>query len=432
MNKLPKYPAYKSSEVEWLGDIPEHWEVKPGFTLLYEAKVKNTGMKRTTVLSLSYGKIRIKETEELTGLVPESFETYQFVNKGDIIFRPTDLQNDHVSLRSGVSEFEGIITSAYLNLRLRPIADNKFYSYFFRGIDNNKVIYGLGSGLRQNIDFRDFKRFMFPCPPLLEQAIIASFLDRKTVQIDQAIVIKEKQIELLKERRQILIHRAVTRGLNPNAKLKDSGVEWIGEIPEHWKVKRFKHFTKILSGYSPEQVKLTEEPKIDYFKVDDLNNVDENYRLSNSNWFVENFKLAKIYSKNILLIPKRGGAIGTNKIAITTTFCVFDTNVMGLEFDLLKVDIDLIAIWLKSRNLITIADTTTIPQINNKHIYPLEIALPELSEQIEIIDYIKKSSNKFATAISLKEQEIEKLKEYKASLIDAAVTGKIKVAQHGE
>ena len=98
MNKLPRYPAYKPSGVDWLGEIPEHWEVKPGFTILFEVKEKNKGMKRNTVLSLSYGNIRVKEAEELTGLVPESFETYQFVNKGDIIFRPTDLQNDHVSL----------------------------------------------------------------------------------------------------------------------------------------------------------------------------------------------------------------------------------------------------------------------------------------------------------------------------------------------
>lgn len=149
--KLQKYSAYKDSGVEWLGEIPEHWITRPGFTLLQEANEKNKGMKRQIVLSLSYGNIRVKKEEELTGLVPESFETYQLVNKGDIIFRPTDLQNDHVSLRSAMSEHEGIITSAYINFRFNEIADTKFYSYFFRAIDNNKVIYGLGSGLRQSI-----------------------------------------------------------------------------------------------------------------------------------------------------------------------------------------------------------------------------------------------------------------------------------------
>ena len=237
---MKKYDKYKNSGVEWLGEIPEHWEILPGLSFIYENKDRNKGMVRNTVLSLSYGKIRVKGENELTGLVPESFETYQFVNKGDLIFRPTDLQNDTVSLRSSISEYEGIITNAYLNLRFRSKANSKFYHYFFRSIDNNKIIYGLGSGLRQNISYLDFRRFQFPFPPLEEQIAIAHFLDDKTAKIDQAIAIKQKQIELLNERKQILIHKAVTRGLNDTVKLKNSGVEWIGEIPEHWEVKRLK------------------------------------------------------------------------------------------------------------------------------------------------------------------------------------------------
>ena len=165
---MKQYDNYKNSGVEWLGDIPEHWEILPGLSFIYENKDRNKGMVRNTVLSLSYGNIRVKGENELTGLVPESFETYQFVNKGDLIFRPTDLQNDTVSLRSSISEYDGIITNAYLNLRFKSKADSKFYHYFFRSIDNNKIIYGLGSGLRQNISYLDFRRFQFPFPPLQE------------------------------------------------------------------------------------------------------------------------------------------------------------------------------------------------------------------------------------------------------------------------
>ena len=165
---MKQYDNYKNSGVEWLGEIPEHWEILPGLSFIYENKDRNKGMVRNTVLSLSYGNIRVKGENELTGLVPESFETYQFVNKGDLIFRPTDLQNDTVSLRSSISEYDGIITNAYLNLRFKSKADSKFYHYFFRSIDNNKIIYGLGSGLRQNISYLDFRRFQFPFPPLQE------------------------------------------------------------------------------------------------------------------------------------------------------------------------------------------------------------------------------------------------------------------------
>lgn len=422
-----RYEKYKESGVEWLEEIPEHWEVKPGFTILSESKEKNTGFIEKTVLSLSYGNVIIKPKEKLTGLVPESFETYQLVKLGDIIIRPTDLQNDKTSLRTGLVKNNGIITSAYINLRVKKEYSNSFYHYYLHTIDINKVIYGLGSGLRQNISFWDFKRFPFPFPPLPEQTAIAQFLDDKTTKIDDAIAIKAQQIELLKERKQILIHKAVTRGLDDNATLKDSGVDWIGEIPEHWEVKKFKHFTRILSGYSPEQVKFSLTPKLDYFKVDNLNDVDDKNRLNSSKWFVEEYSVNKIYDKNILLIPKRGGAIGTNKIAITTKKSIFDTNVMGLELNHKMVSIDLISIWIKSRNLITIADTTTIPQINNKHIYPLEIALPKLEEQKEILGYIETASRNIETAIGLKQQEIAKLKEYKSSLINGVVTGKVRV-----
>jgi len=426
--KIKKYPAYKPSGVEWLGEIPEHWELTRLGKILFPNSKRN--QPELPLLSITRGKgviLRdIDNEEENHNYIPDDLTNYKILGEGQ--FGMNKMKAWQGSY--GISDYTGIVSPAYFVFELIEIIEPR---YFHIAIRSKLYISFFGSasdGVRigqWDLSKERMKQIPFLIPSKEEQTAIAAFLDRKTALIDQAIAIKEKQIELLRERRQILIHRAVTRGLNPNVKFKESGVEWIGEIPEHWKVQRFKHFTKILSGYSPEQVKFTEEPKIDYFKVDDLNNVDENYRLSNSNWFVENFKLAKIYSKNILLIPKRGGAIGTNKIAITTTSCIFDTNVMGLEFDLLKVDIDLIAIWLKSRNLITIADTTTIPQINNKHIYPLVIALPELKEQFVIIEYIKKSSNKLATAISLKEQEIEKLKEYKASLIDAVVTGKIKV-----
>ena len=195
----------KDSGVEWIGEIPEGWEILPGLRFIAESRERNIGMKRDTVLSLSYGNIRIKQKEELTGLVPESFETYQLVNKGDIIFRPTDLQNDKVSLRSSISNYKGIITSAYLNLRVKDIALPKYYHYLFRAIDNNKVIYGLGSGLRQNISFQDFRRFDFPFPSLNEQIAIANYLDNKSTKIDQAISLQQTQIEKLKEYKATLI-----------------------------------------------------------------------------------------------------------------------------------------------------------------------------------------------------------------------------------
>lgn len=422
----PTYERYKNSGVEWLGEIPEHWETLAN-KFVFKLKKIQVGKKSSqfTLLSLTLGGVIKRDMENPQGKFPAEFDTYQEVKENDFIFCLFDVEETPRTI--GLSPFNGMITGAYTVMEAKENFCPRFLYYFYLNLDEGKRLKPLYTGLRNTISKEAFFSFKTIVPEYSEQSAIAAFLDKKTAQIDQAIARKERQIELLKEHRQILIHRAVTRGLDPNVPMKDSGVEWIGEIPSHWEVKRFKHFTKLLSGYSPEQVRFSSEPKINYYKVDDLNNVDFEYFLGNSNCFVESTNISSIYPANILLIPKRGGAISTNKIAITVVSSVFDTNVMGMNLDHSKVLIGFIAQWLKDRNLITIADVTTIPQINNKHIYPLEIALPPFNEQVQIDSYIKRNSMKISEACTSKEKEIEKLKELKASLINAAVTGKIKV-----
>jgi type I restriction enzyme S subunit len=432
---IRKYPAYKYSGVEWLGEIPSDWEILPGLSFIFENKDRNKGMVRNTILSLSYGNIRIKGEDELTGLVPESFETYQFVNKGDLIFRPTDLQNDTVSLRSSISEFDGIITNAYLNLRFKSKANSKFFHYFFRAIDNNKVIYGLGSGLRQNISYLDFRRFQFPFPPLPEQTAIAAFLDRKTALINQAIDIKQKQIELLKERRQILIHKAVTRGLNPNVKMKDSGVEWIGEIPEHWEVFELKRLINPKRRITYGIVQPGEpDPQGRYMiRGQDYSKgwADRESLFRVSNRIEEPYKRARVIPGDIIITIVGAGCgnleiipewLDGANLTQTTARVAIDQNAYWSKyvyFTLLSnVGVSQMRLYIKG---------AAQPGLNLEHIKIYKLPIPLYQEQIEISNYIESIEHSFTTAISLKEQEIEKLKEYKASLINSAVTGKIKV-----
>lgn len=404
---MKQYDTYKSSGVEWLGAIPEHWEVLPGLSFIYENKEKNKGMKRNTVLSLSYGNIRIKGEDELTGLVPESFETYQFVNKGDLIFRPTDLQNDMISLRSSISEYEGIITNAYLNLRFKSKANPKFFHYFFRAIDNNKIIYGLGSGLRQNISYLDFRRFLFPFPPLTEQTAIANFLDDKTAKLDQAIAIKEQQIGLLKERKQIIIQEAVTKGLDKTVKLKDSGVAWIGEIPERWEVKAFKYIARLQSGETISAEKFTEE----------------GYPVYGGNGF-RGYTDRFTNDGNYILIGRQGALCGNVNYAKGQFYASEHAIVVyPLQNESL--------IWLGE--LIKVADFNRLsqsaaqPGIAVNVIKNVLFPYAPKVEQLEISKYIETQSSKIDALIALKKQEIEKLKEYKVSLIDGVVTGKVRV-----
>jgi type I restriction enzyme, S subunit len=233
---LISYPAYRDSGVPWLGQVPERWEVFPARAAYRRKLVKNIGMIEKTVLSLSFGRIVVKPEEKLRGLVPESFETYQIVDPGNIIIRTTDLQNDQKSLRIGFSDHRGIITSAYMCLSTTDRVSAKFGYQLLNAYDLLKIIYGFGSGLRQSLDFSDIKQMPVLVPPPPEQAAIVRFLDHADRRIRRYIAAKKKLIALLDEQKQAVIHGAVTRGLNPNVRLKPSGVEWLGDVPEHWLV----------------------------------------------------------------------------------------------------------------------------------------------------------------------------------------------------
>ncbi len=200
----------KESGVEWIGEIPENWEVLPGFRIYNENKTKNTGMIEEQVLSLSYGKIVIKPKEKLTGLVPESFETYQIVKPGDIIIRCMDLQNDQTSLRTGIARNDGIITSAYLNLNVIDNFNSEYLHYYLHVLDITKVLYKFGTGLRQNLSYWDFKRLPVLAPSIKEQKEIVRFIETQTRKIDSSIVLQEKQIEKLKEYKATVIDSVVT------------------------------------------------------------------------------------------------------------------------------------------------------------------------------------------------------------------------------
>ena len=199
----------KDSGVEWIGKIPEHWEVKPFFSLLTELKRKNTGLVETNILSLSYGRVIQKSENRNMGLVPESYETYQIVEQGEVVFRFTDLQNDKRSLRSALVQERGIISSAYMAVSLRNI-DSNYFSWLMRSYDLCKVFYGMGGGVRQSLKFEDVRRLQVLVPPKEEQAEIAAHVDRQLAHNDSLVEKTERSINLLKERRSAFITAAVT------------------------------------------------------------------------------------------------------------------------------------------------------------------------------------------------------------------------------
>jgi len=416
---MRRYESYKDSGVEWLGKIPSQWELTIGMNVFRENKRDNKGMKEKTVLSLSYGQIIIKPEEKLVGLVPESFETYQIVEPNDIIIRCTDLQNDQTSLRTGLAKDKGIITSAYLNLKVINNHSAKFLHYYLHTLDITKVLYKFGSGLRQNLSFLDFKRLPIIDIPLSEQQKIAQFLDDKTAKIDQAVDLAEKQIALLKEHKQILIQNAVTRGLNPDVPLKDSGVEWIGQVPEHWEVKRLK-FVLTLSNKKEESKNSNKRyigmENIESFtgKINDIPLIAEG--------------IANSFYKDEILFGKLRPYLAKSYLAdfdgiCSTEFLVYrSTKVLNNRFAL---NIFLSYGFIDAVNASTYG--SKMPRANAEFISNMFLAIPPLSEQKQIIDYLDKQTAKIDQAIALKTAHIEKLKEYKSVLINDVVTGKVRV-----
>ncbi|HHQ4767950.1 restriction endonuclease subunit S [Aeromonas veronii] len=424
LTAMPKYDTYKDSGVDWLGEIPLNWNIKPGLVAFSENKRSNKGMKEEVVLSLSYGKIIVKPVEKLVGLVPESFETYQVVEPHDIIVRCTDLQNDQTSLRIGLAKDHGIITSAYLNLKVTDAYSARYLHYYLYALDTTKVIYRFGSGLRQNLSFIDFKRLPIFDIPRDTQTAIADFIDEKTARIDEAIVIKEQQIALLNERKQILIQQAVIKGLNQNAPMKKSGVDWIGDIPEHWSLQPgfivFNENKKSNKGMIESQVLSLSYGKIIVKAKEKLNGL-----------VPESFETYQVVSPGNIIIrctdlqndknSLRTGLVKNHGIITSAYLCLnisLEQNAEYIHYFLHALDVckEIYRYGSGLRQSLSFSDFKRMLVIT-----------PPIEEQDQIVTFIKEQEKNIVSAVELLKTQIEKLTEYKQSLIQSAVTGNIKV-----
>ena len=431
MVAFPKYESYQDSGVKWLGKIPSHWRVQPGRAYLKPQRVKNIGNKVITVLSLSYGKIVIKPEEKLHGLVPESFETYQIVEPGNIIVRATDLQNDHTSLRIGLVEDRGIITSAYLCLVPSEKMDSRFTYYLLHTYDLLKVYYGMGSGLRQNLDYTDFKYLRLPIPEIEEQKRIAEFIDCKTSEIDQAIAQKQRIIKLLQEQKAILINQAVTKGLCPNVPTRDSGLEWIGEVPRHWEIKKLKWISPFITVgivITPSKYYVaTGVPCLRSLNIRAGEIIEKElvYISNKSNKYLSK---SQIFEGDIVSV--RTGQPGTT--------AVVDRRFHGANcIDLIivrkskKISSEYLSIIMNSnvcRSQYFVGSSGAIQQhFNIEMAKNLIICFPPLNEQLQIVDYVSNLDGKMQEMTLAIKREIGSLLELKKVIIASSVTGKIKV-----
>jgi type I restriction enzyme S subunit len=402
-----KYPAYRDSGAPWIGEIPTHWETEKGKWLF----IKNDRPVRSSdeiVTCFRDGEVTLRSNRRSEGFTNALKEHgYQGIRKGDLVIHAMDAFAGAI----GVSDSDGKSTPVYsaCTERFKNTVNQYYYAYFLRSLALNGVIQSLAKGIRErSTDFRfdDFGELILTFPPKEEQTAIANFLDEKTAKIDRAIAQKVRMIELLKEHKQIIIQNAVTKGLDPNVKLKVSGVEWIGEIPEHWEVKKLKFLLKIKNGQEYKQV-VSEEG----FPV-----IGSGGAFAYANDY--------LYDGEALLLGRKGTIdkplyVNEKFWTVDTMFYAIVNNSYSTRF------LYFLALTIPFKFYST---STALPSMTQDDLNNHKVAVPDLKEQIAILNFLDIELGKFDRSISLHQTQIEKLKEYKASLIDSTVTGKIKVS----
>jgi type I restriction enzyme S subunit len=412
--KLETYTEYKDSGVEWLGKIPGSWETK---RIKFLFQIGRGRVIAQTELD-EEGLYPVYSSQTQNNGVLGYIKTYDF-DFTQITWTTDGANAGTVFLRTSKYNCTNVCGT------LKPISNGQSIEFIKYALEIAAQFYKRPDTNGAKIMNGEMAAIFVTFPPLLEQTAIASFLDHKTALIDQAIDIKQKQLELLKERRQILIHKAVTRGLNPNAKMKDSGVVWIGEIPEGWTVVRSKTlFAERKERSRENDVQLTSSQKFGVIPQNEYMAI-EGRRVTQVEF---NREIQKHVEKGDFMISMRSfqggieyseyeGCISSAYVSLIPC----DLIVPSFYKYLLKSDRYIEALQSTS-NLVR--DGQALRYDNFKQVDLLKI--PK-EEQTLIANFIEKNNTKIATAISLKEQEIEKLKEYKATLINSAVTGKIKV-----
>lgn len=432
-----KYGAYKDSGEYWLGEIPEHWELYKLKHLFYEKKkVLNPNLNSG---SISFGKVVYKDDEKITEATKA---TYQEVLKGEFLINPLNLNYDLISLRIALSEIDVVVSSGYIVIKNNRELNKRYFNYLLHRYD---VAYMklLGSGVRQTISFTHIANSQLAFPPLQEQTAIAAFLDDKTAKIDRAIAQKEKMIGLLKERKQILIQELVTgkKVWNPaqNAftapeKVKDSGVAWIGEVPEHWAISKLKYLTRqIVDGthFTPTYV----EQGVPFLRVTDISNEFNNEIDWLSTKYIpfsehkELIKRAKPEMGDVLL--SKNGTIGITRVvdwdvefSFFVSLCLIKlTQALNPYFFCQFFDSPIV-----DQQITFGSSKTSVTNLHLEKIKELLIVLPPVEEQLKLVAELEKINSRYKKITLAQLSQIEKLKELKASLIDGAVTGKIKVS----
>ena len=401
---------FKNSGIEWIGQIPKEWEVELIGNNIKEINDKNDDSSEDNALQFKMGSIISKKGGD-SKYNPESLAAYTKVKEGDIVINGLNLSFDLISQRVGLVREKGVITSTYLTLRPSSLLHSEFVNYLFKAYDNCKAFHGMGRGLRQILAYRELKNQKLIYPPLPEQQKIADFLDKVCGEVDEMVTLLETMIEELKAYKQSVITEAVTKGLNPNVPMRNSGIDWIGNIPKHWQMKRLKFMCEIQTGNQDTQ---------------DAEQ-DGEYPFYVRSPKVEHSNKYSFEGEGILMAGDGAGAGRVFHHAFGK-YAVHQRVYRLSSFD----DIDTTFLFHYIRNLFCkVMDMgsaqSTVPSVRLPMLQNFVVCIPSIEEQQYIATYLDTKCSEIDALIALKQAKIEELKEYKKSVIYEYVTGKKEV-----
>ncbi len=437
---MKRYDSYKDSGVEWIGEVPSHWKVMKtslAFHGIGSGTTPSTSKKEFYDENEGYYWLQTGDLND--GIINDTSKkvTKLAINQCNLKFYPKDsIVIAMYGATIGKVGILGIKTATNQACCVLPANKNmyaKFAFYEFLACKPALLVSAIGGG-QPNISQDVIRKQKIVIPPLLEQTVIASYLDKKCSEIDNVISAQQKRIALLQELKQSIITHAVTKGLNPNVEMKDSGVEWIGNVPTCWKTMPIKHVAKTNSGSTPKNIKgkSNDESFIKWVRTTDLSDVADYVYDSSEYLSEEEFNSASCpwLPKHTVVVAMYGGAGTIGKAGILGIESTINQALCSLEpksiehYKYLYYTIKALRpYWMKLA-----ASSRKDPNISQDIIRNMKVAVPSFTEQEEIVCYLDRKCASRDSSISKAQHQVELLQEYKQSLITEVVTGKRKVS----
>lgn len=419
----------KYSGVEWIGEIPKRWEVMKFKYVMKKDKKIAKKYNNENVISLTKSGVIIRDLENPFGKMPASFDGYQHVEEGDLLLCLFDI--DVTPRCVGIVKNNGVTSPAYSRYKLMDGFDINYYNYLLTYLDDEKILLSYTKSLRNTLTDEYFGAVSTIKPSLLEQKKIAAFLDEKVAHIDNIIEDTKKSIENLKFYKQSLITETVTKGLDPNVEMKDSGIEWIGKIPKRWGIEKLK-FHSILDPSHKENDNLPE--KAQFVPMD---NIKDGYLMLSQVRDTDDLVGKYTYFRDgDIVIAKVRPSFENGNIAIASNLenniGFGTTEIFTLRVVSNKVITEFLFYYLRNSNFLNVASSTMtgvagLKRISSSFLMNYKIGIPDIEEQSRIVRYLDEKIDKIDSLLRQKEQIVTELDSYKKSLIYEYVTGKKEV-----